>query len=215
MRVNAMPHGYNLYDVLNVSAGAEPEVIDAAYKALMKKYHPDQGVSTGIGRRSAADINKAYAILRDPAKRGEYDRRETALQEPLYFGPPPVIPQARMSAAAWSGWLVALLLAVAVATLVGGGAGQPLRATRAPPTIAEADEPTPGKKIAAESARPVLAERPVLPVVIPAASEEMSAEDPVLPRLVHAPPGVKSRPPAAKAAARAEEDFLEREGYIY
>ena len=209
-----MPHGYNLYDVLNVSPGAEPEVIDAAYKALMKKYHPDQGVSTGIGRRSAADINKAYAILRDPAKRGEYDRRETALQEPLYFGPPPVIPQARMSAAAWSGWLVALLLAVAVATLVSGGAGRPLPATRAQPTVAEVDEPAPGRKIVAEPARPV-AESPVLPVVVPAASEEMPAEDPVLSPLAHAPPGVRSRSPAAKRAARADEDFLEREGYIY
>ena len=32
----------SLYDVLNVAPEAEPVVIDAAYKALIKKYHPDQ-----------------------------------------------------------------------------------------------------------------------------------------------------------------------------
>jgi DnaJ-class molecular chaperone len=48
-----------LYDVLNVSAEAEPVVIEAAYRALMKKYHPDQGTAAPPDAPSAASINHA------------------------------------------------------------------------------------------------------------------------------------------------------------
>ena len=52
----------NPYQVLNVSPDAEPEVIEAAYKVLMKKYHPDRHVGA---EAKAAELNQAFNLLRD------------------------------------------------------------------------------------------------------------------------------------------------------
>lgn len=62
----------NYYDILGLSEQSEPEVIEAAYRALMKKYHPDRwtGKSADAERRAKL-INEAYAALRD--NRSEYD----------------------------------------------------------------------------------------------------------------------------------------------
>jgi curved DNA-binding protein CbpA len=51
------------YRVLQVQATAEPEVVQAAYRALAKKYHPDRDTSTYAARRMR-EINEAYAQLR-------------------------------------------------------------------------------------------------------------------------------------------------------
>ena len=59
----------DLYEVLQVRRGAEPEVIRAAYRALARKHHPDFG---GSPERMAA-INEAWAILGDQARRAAYD----------------------------------------------------------------------------------------------------------------------------------------------
>ena len=61
----------DLYEVLQVRGGAEPEVIRAAYRALARKHHPDFG---GSPERMAA-INEAWAVLGDPAQRHAYDSR--------------------------------------------------------------------------------------------------------------------------------------------
>lgn len=60
----------DLYELLGVSPTASPEVIAAAYKAMMKRYHPDAGGNTEQAQR----INNAYDVLRDPLLRAEYDR---------------------------------------------------------------------------------------------------------------------------------------------
>ena len=55
----------NYYDILGVTETSEPEVIEAAYRALMKKYHPDRW--TGEAERAenrAKLIDKAYTALR-------------------------------------------------------------------------------------------------------------------------------------------------------
>lgn len=62
----------NAYRVLQVDAGAVPAVIQAAYRALARIYHPD-GSMPDVGRMSA--INRAYAVLRDPAARRRLDAR--------------------------------------------------------------------------------------------------------------------------------------------
>ena len=59
----------DLYEVLQVRRGAEPEVIRAAYRALARKHHPDFG---GSPERMAA-INEAWATLGDGARRAAYD----------------------------------------------------------------------------------------------------------------------------------------------
>lgn len=71
-----MPHGLDLYAVLGVNQRAEPEVIEAAYRVLARKYHPDlhKGDDTQIKQ-----LNEARRILSKPDKRAQYDfeRRET------------------------------------------------------------------------------------------------------------------------------------------
>ena len=62
---------HDLYEVLQVRRGAEPEVIRAAYRALARKHHPDFG---GSPERMAM-INEAWAILGDQAQRATYDAR--------------------------------------------------------------------------------------------------------------------------------------------
>ena len=60
----------NYYDILGVTETSEPEVIEAAYRALMKKYHPDRW--TGEAERAenrAKLINEAYTALRSKPTR--------------------------------------------------------------------------------------------------------------------------------------------------
>lgn len=61
----------NLYRILYVQPEAPPEVITAVYRCLMSRLrtHPDLGGE----HETAARINQAYQILRDPAKRKAYD----------------------------------------------------------------------------------------------------------------------------------------------
>jgi len=65
----------NYYETLGVSRNSEPEVIEAAYRALMKKYHPDLWRGDADAADSRAKLlNEAFATLRDPARRRAYDR---------------------------------------------------------------------------------------------------------------------------------------------
>ena len=65
-----MPNAVNFYRILQVDSEAEDVVIHAAYRALMKRYHPDRGGATA----AAEQLNAAYATLRDPRQRQAYDR---------------------------------------------------------------------------------------------------------------------------------------------
>lgn len=63
------------YRTLQVTRDADPEVIERAYKALSRKYHPDR--RTAEERSEATErmqrINEAYSVLRDPIRRRQYD----------------------------------------------------------------------------------------------------------------------------------------------
>jgi curved DNA-binding protein CbpA len=61
------------YQVLQVTANAEQEVVHAAFRALAMKYHPDRDSSATAARRMAV-LNRAYALLRDPVSRAGFDR---------------------------------------------------------------------------------------------------------------------------------------------
>lgn len=60
------------YEVLGVAPTSEDVVIRAAYRALMRRYHPDKGPAAELSGR-ALEINAAYAVLGDPDKRARYD----------------------------------------------------------------------------------------------------------------------------------------------
>ena len=65
----------NYYDILEVSKNASPEIIEKAYKTLVKKYHPDlqQDENKNKYEEKIKKINEAYDILSDPEKRKKYD----------------------------------------------------------------------------------------------------------------------------------------------
>jgi curved DNA-binding protein CbpA len=64
--------GPDPYKVLQVDSEAEDEVIQAAYRRLAQKYHPDVASGPGAEARMAG-INAAWEVLSDPARRAAHD----------------------------------------------------------------------------------------------------------------------------------------------
>jgi len=67
----------NYYEILEVDKNASQEVIEKAYRALAKKYHPDlqQGVQQQEYAEKMKIINQAYDILSNSEKREEYNQK--------------------------------------------------------------------------------------------------------------------------------------------
>jgi len=63
----------NPYKILQVDRDAEQEVIEAAYRRLVAKYHPDRNDSPEAGAM-LRDLNAAYELVSDPERRAHYDR---------------------------------------------------------------------------------------------------------------------------------------------
>jgi curved DNA-binding protein CbpA len=60
----------DLYTILQVDPAAEFAVIRAAYRVLAAKHHPDIGGSA----QRMTELNSAWQVLSDPARRAAYDR---------------------------------------------------------------------------------------------------------------------------------------------
>jgi curved DNA-binding protein CbpA len=65
------------YKTLQVDPEADLEVIQAAYRRLAQKYHPDLALDSAAQARMVA-INNAWSILRDPAARAALDDERRA-----------------------------------------------------------------------------------------------------------------------------------------
>ncbi len=61
------------YKILGISMQASPEEVKSAYRDMSKKYHPDRNPNVDT-TTLMQDINEAYAILKDEAKRSRYDQ---------------------------------------------------------------------------------------------------------------------------------------------
>lgn len=61
------------YGRLKVATDAPPEVIRAAYKALVQKYHPDRHQGSVRHEIVLAALNKAQEVLLDPERRAAHD----------------------------------------------------------------------------------------------------------------------------------------------
>lgn len=59
------------YSTLKIAPDAPEEVVQAAYRSLSKKFHPDN--NKGQSDDSMKAINEAYAVLRDEKRRAGYD----------------------------------------------------------------------------------------------------------------------------------------------
>ena len=102
--LGAMLTAVDPYHVLQVSPDAEPEVIQAAYRALARKHHPDVGGS----ELQMAVLNAAWETLRSEDERARYDlqRRTTIVATAFASQPQAVVrtpaPAAPAAAGAWS-----------------------------------------------------------------------------------------------------------------
>ena len=170
----------SLYDVLNVTPRAEPVVIEAAYRALMKKYHPDHGAGAPLSC-DASEINGAFAILRDPQQRAAYDHQIWLKQQKPMLVPlqPRFQPQPRRSRASTIG-------ACMVAIGIGTGLGLWLSGTAS---------------IATPSVRPVMAVTASLPAPVDAVA--LSGDEQTADFLsLHSRPGqIMDVPPPAEPQA--------------
>jgi curved DNA-binding protein CbpA len=61
----------DLYEVLQVSANAEPDTIHRVYRLLAQRFHPDN-TETGNADRFH-QIHEAYTVLSNPESRARYD----------------------------------------------------------------------------------------------------------------------------------------------
>lgn len=81
-----MPKSPTLYEVLGLPRDADEAAVRAAYRGLMKRYHPDRArdgndeIDSNAEDREesgrdgrASELNAAFAVLRDPGRRARYD----------------------------------------------------------------------------------------------------------------------------------------------
>lgn len=68
------------YEILEISFGASQAEIKTAYRAMALKWHPDKHPEMDV-KDIMQDINEAYAILKDEAKRKRYDREYVNYQK--------------------------------------------------------------------------------------------------------------------------------------
>lgn len=61
------------YEVLGVGKGASQDEIKKAYRTLAKKYHPDANPDDPNAEAKFKELNEAYEVLSDDAKRSNYD----------------------------------------------------------------------------------------------------------------------------------------------
>ena len=83
------------YAVLGVARDATQAQISVAYRTLLRRYHPDTRLPADISAGTICDaalqhVLTAYAVLRDPVRRFDYDQRTTPRSAPAR-------PQARRS----------------------------------------------------------------------------------------------------------------------
>lgn len=121
------------YDALEVARDASPEVIRAAYKSLMQRFHPDKHPGDDSAGARATAIAQAYAVLSDVAGRAAYD---ASLRRPDPWPAPPVREAQparrgdaeRPLAGAWPASRVALWVLLVCLTLTGIWTFAPRRA---------------------------------------------------------------------------------------
>jgi curved DNA-binding protein CbpA len=78
----------NYYRVLGINPGASQEEIKKAFRRMASLYHPDHNPQNPReAEEKFKEINQAYEVLGDEAKRGQYDRRILQYRQRSRKGP--------------------------------------------------------------------------------------------------------------------------------
>lgn len=80
-----MADGFDPYKTLQVDPEADPEVVQAAYRRLAQKFHPDMAPGAEAAARMTA-INRAWEIVGNPSRREAYDRQRVEPSPPRQAG---------------------------------------------------------------------------------------------------------------------------------
>lgn len=125
---------FDLYRELEVDPDATTATIDAAWRSLVKRYHPDANPT--IGSERIRRMNVAHDWLMDPALRTRYDAarglrrprpRRTKASAWAHTPAPPPLPIAPASAGTWStsakiavyaGWCLASVVLAYIGSVV-------------------------------------------------------------------------------------------------
>ena len=78
----------DFYEVLGVRRDASQEQIKKAYRKLARKYHPDVSQDEDAEAKFKA-LGEAYAVLKDPDQRTQYDQLGSSYRAGEDFDPPP------------------------------------------------------------------------------------------------------------------------------
>ncbi|HEX3627364.1 MAG TPA: DnaJ C-terminal domain-containing protein [Verrucomicrobiae bacterium] len=85
-----MPVQYkDYYESLGVSRTASEADIKKAFRKLAREYHPDVAKDKKRAEEKFKEINEAYEVLSDPAKRKKYDELGANWKSGAEFRPPP------------------------------------------------------------------------------------------------------------------------------
>src|SRR5438309_12125356 len=77
------------YKSLGVERSAGDEEIRKAFRKLARQYHPDVAKDKKTAEEKFKEINEAYEVLSDPAKRKKYDELGADWKQGAQFRPPP------------------------------------------------------------------------------------------------------------------------------
>jgi curved DNA-binding protein CbpA len=96
----------DLYAILGLNRHATQAQISCAYRTQLRRYHPDTRTPGDPSQDAVSDaalqqVLTAYAVLRDPGRRADYDQRYATRPAPTR--PSPTIAEAEPIFVSWSG----------------------------------------------------------------------------------------------------------------
>src|SRR5476649_1161695 len=77
------------YQSLGVARTASEDEIKKAFRKLARQYHPDVAKDKKKAEEKFKEINEAYEVLGDPAKRKKFDELGVNWKTGAEFRPPP------------------------------------------------------------------------------------------------------------------------------
>jgi len=78
----------DLYAILGVAPAATQAQISSAYRALLRRHHPDtrprdDDIPSAVSDAALQQVLAAYTVLHDPVRRADYDRRADPRRSPI------------------------------------------------------------------------------------------------------------------------------------